>query len=60
MAEAQLGLVRTFMGEVLPHKYIEAVNEDPKPFQWHKSADEILASIKRFCVRTLELTPAQS
>ncbi len=40
--------------------YIEAVNEDPKPFRWHKSADEILASIKRFCLRTLELAPAQS
>ena len=32
-------------------EYIEAVNEDPKPFRWHKSADEILACIKRFCVR---------
>ncbi len=40
--------------------YIEAVNEDPKPFRWHKSADEILASIKRFCPRTLELAPAHS
>ena len=40
--------------------YIEAVNEDPKPFRWHKSADEILASIKRFCLRTLELAPTQS
>ena len=27
--------------------YIEAVNEDPKPFRWHKSTDEIPASIKR-------------
>ena len=34
--------------------YIETVNEDPKPFRWHKSADDILASIKRFCLRTLE------
>ena len=41
-------------------EYIEAVNEDPKPFRWHKSADEILACIKRFCVRTLELAPARS
>ena len=40
--------------------YIEGVNEDPKPFRRHKSADEILASIKRFCLRTLELAPAQS
>ena len=41
-------------------EYIEAFNEDPKPFRWHKSADEILAFIKRFCLRTLELAPAQS
>ena len=34
--------------------YIETVNEAPKPFRWHKSADDILASIKRFCLRTLE------
>ena len=40
--------------------YIEAVNEDPKPFRWHKSADEILACIKRFCLKILELAPAQS
>ena len=41
-------------------EYIEAVNEDPKPFRWHKSADEILACIKRFCLRTLELAPAHN
>ncbi len=29
-------------------EYIEAVNEDPKPFRRHKSAGEILAAIKRF------------
>lgn len=28
--------------------YIDAHNEEPKPFVWHKSADEILASIARF------------
>ena len=35
-------------------EYIETVNDDPKPFRWHKTADDILASIKRFCLRTLE------
>ena len=40
--------------------YIEAVNEDAKPFRWHKSADESLACIKRFCLRSPELAPAQS
>lgn len=27
-------------------------NADPKPFRWTKSADDILASIERFCLRT--------
>ena len=40
--------------------YIEVVNEDSKPFRWHKSADEVLACITRFCVRIPELAPAQS
>ena len=39
-------------------EYIDTVNEDPKPFHWHKTADEILASIKRFCLRTLETAAA--
>ncbi len=29
--------------------FIEAHNTDPKPYRWTKSADEILASVKRFC-----------
>jgi transposase len=33
--------------------YIDAANADPKPFIWTKSADDILASIQRFCLRTL-------
>ena len=33
--------------------YIDASNADPKPFVWTKSADDILASIQRFCLRTL-------
>jgi len=32
--------------------FIEAHNENPKPYRWVKSADEILASVKRFCHRT--------
>jgi len=32
--------------------FIEAHNENPKPYRWVKSADEILASAKRFCKRT--------
>jgi transposase len=31
--------------------YIAIANENPKPFIWTKSADEILASVARFCRR---------
>jgi transposase len=34
------------------HRYIELNNADPKPFVWSKTADDILASIERFCLRT--------
>ena len=29
--------------------FIERHNADPRPFQWSKSADDIFASIERFC-----------
>ena len=32
--------------------YLDINNADPKPFSWAKSADDILASIERFCLRT--------
>jgi transposase len=32
-------------------EYITVANEHPKPFVWTKSADEILASVQRFCRR---------
>lgn len=31
--------------------YLRVHNTSPKPFRWTKSADEILASVKRFCQR---------
>ena len=31
--------------------YLDTYNADPKPFVWAKSADDILASIERFCLR---------
>jgi transposase len=31
--------------------YLTIYNTDPKPFIWTKSADDILASIERFCLR---------
>jgi transposase len=33
--------------------FIAANNADPKPFRWTKSADDILASIERFCLYNL-------
>ena len=33
--------------------FVEATNADPKPFRWVKSADDILASVRRFCLREL-------
>ncbi len=41
--------------EAAIHTYIATRNADPKPFRWTKSADEILASIERFCRRTLDV-----
>jgi transposase len=33
-------------------QYLAVTNESPKPFIWTKSADEILASVARYCART--------
>ena len=33
-------------------EYLAVNNRDPKPFVWTKTADQILKSIKRFCMRT--------
>jgi len=38
--------------------FIDVHNENPKPFVWTKTADEILASIARFAQRTLAIHPA--
>ena len=35
----------------LGRDYIDVTNRNPKPFVWTKSADDILASIERFCHR---------
>ncbi len=34
-------------------EFIEVTNDNPKPFKWTATADEILASIARFARRTL-------
>ena len=40
--------------------YIDTVNADPRPFRWTKSADNILDTIKRFCLRTLDTAQRQT
>ena len=39
------------------HAYLDAHNEDPKPFKWTKRADDVLASIARFATRTATAHP---
>jgi transposase len=38
--------------------FISHHNTSPKPFSWTKSADDILASIERFCTRTTAINNA--
>jgi len=40
--------------------YLDALNADPKPFKWTKSADDILPAVKRFSLKTLEIAAAQA
>jgi transposase len=42
--------------ETAINTYIRVTNANPKPFCWTKAADDILASIRRFCLRTLNGT----
>jgi transposase len=38
--------------ETVIKSYLEITNQSPKPFIWTKTADDILASVARFCART--------
>ena len=40
--------------EAAIYRYLDVTNEDPKPLVWTKTADQILASVARFCRRTLD------
>ena len=40
--------------EAAIYRYLDVTNEDPKPLVWTKTADQILASVTRFCQRTLD------
>ena len=35
--------------------FIDTHNASPKPFCWTKSADDILAAIQRFCLRSQQI-----
>jgi transposase len=41
--------VRELIGSI--RTWIENWNDDPRPFRWHKSADEILDSVAAYCQR---------
>ena len=47
------------IGNCNPRLYV-VVSADPKPFQWTKSADDLLVVVKRFCLKRLDLAPAQT
>src|SRR5215218_2198303 len=40
--------------------FVDATNAEPKPLRWVKSAEDILASIKRFCLRALNADTANT
>jgi len=44
--------------ETAIREYIEVHNENPKPFVWTRTADQILASIARFAQRTSTIAPS--
>lgn len=46
--------------EAAINDFINQHNHLPKPFAWTKSADDILASIERFCTRTLAVHSAKN
>ena len=42
--------------ELAIRRYVDLTNAHPKPFVWTKTADEILASVARFCQRISDST----
>lgn len=45
--------------EAAIRRYIDVHNEEPKPFVWTRTADQILDSIARYAQRTLAAQPAR-
>ena len=49
------GVHRSVEGlETAINAFLDKHNENPKAFQWIKSADDILGAIERYCVRTVQ------
>lgn len=48
--------VKALIADIM--SFIKQHNADPKPLRWTKSADDILASIERYCQRTLDVQAA--
>ena len=44
--------------EAAIREYIAVHNEDPKPFVWTRTADQILDSIARYAQRTATVQPS--
>ncbi len=44
--------VKVLIADIM--NFIAKRNNDPTPLRWTKSADDILASIERYCQRTLD------
>jgi transposase len=42
--------------ETAIRRFIENHNQNPKPFVWHKTANQILESVARFCQTNIGLT----
>ena len=40
--------------EAAIYRYLDVTNEDPKPFVWTKTADQILANVARFLPTNFE------
>ena len=40
--------------EAAIYRRLDITNEDPRPFVWTQTADQILASVAHFCKRALD------
>jgi len=57
---SSLGIPATAELEAAIQHYINITNGQVKPFVWTKSANDILATVKRFCLATLKTAQTQA